>query len=92
MTTRLITTGLDKLLSLTAGYYPSVEDIDAAISRSEAAADRCTTLEQRQNWQTDIANLRRIRLNHDEQQDQDQPEHEGVCRYCGNGNVICSCD
>lgn len=21
----------------------------------------------------------------------DEPEPEGVCRYCGNGNEICSC-
>jgi hypothetical protein len=22
----------------------------------------------------------------------DAPEPEGVCRYCGNGNVVCICD
>lgn len=63
--TPLNTTGLDPLLTLTAGYYPTVEDVDAAIERAEAAAARSATEEQRQNWKTDLANLRRIRLNHD---------------------------
>lgn len=57
-------TGLDPYLMAMAAWHPTVQALRAAIESAEQAFSQATTLEQRQNWETDIANLRRILLNH----------------------------
>lgn len=61
---KLITTGLDAVLRSIAEWYPTVESLEASIAREE---ERIVTLEfeaARNTVRTDIANMRRILINH----------------------------